>query len=149
MGQSLGAKMALYAAALDDRITAAVVSEAGIGFSFSNYNSYWYLGEALAKLPPGTDQHELLALMAPRPLLLIAGNGDDNNKSWYYIHAAREAYSLFGDPRRLGCLNHGTGHTPTPEAVWRAMEWLEHFLLPGSEIAVRGFGRSDRWLVAK
>jgi cephalosporin-C deacetylase-like acetyl esterase len=34
IGHSLGAKMALYAAAMDDRITVVVASEGGIGLSF-------------------------------------------------------------------------------------------------------------------
>jgi dienelactone hydrolase len=89
IGHSLGGKMALYAAAMDERIHVAVASEPGIGFSQSNYNDYWYFGNRLAKAPPGTDQHELLSLMAPRPFLLIGGDQYDGNNSWHYINRAR------------------------------------------------------------
>ena len=128
IGHSLGGKMALYAAALDDRIGVAVASEPGIGFGQSNYDDYWYLGEKLGGAPPGTDQHELLGLMAPRPFLLIGGDQYDGDKSWYYINSARQVYTLLGRSDRIAYLNHHTGHTPTPDAVWRAMEWLGRFL---------------------
>lgn len=125
IGHSLGAKMALYAAAMDERFRAVVFSEGGIGFQMSNYDDYWYLGEALEKFPPGTDQHELLALIAPRPFLLIGGDAYDGPKSWHYINAARPVYRALGKPENLGYFNHHQGHSPTPEAIWHAMLWLE------------------------
>jgi len=30
----------------------------------------------------------------------------------------------------IGYFNHHKGHKPTPEADWRSMEWLAHFLGP-------------------
>jgi len=132
IGHSLGGKMALYAAAFDARIGVVVSSEPGIGLSFSNYDDYWYLGEALKRLPPGTDQHELLGLIAPRPFLLIAGDSADGDKSWAYINAARPAYALLGVPGNIGLFNHRAGHTPTPEAIEKAMAWLSHFLRSSS-----------------
>jgi acetyl esterase/lipase len=128
IGHSLGAKMALYAAAMDERITVAVFSEGGIGFSFSNYDDYWYFGDTLHTWDKSTDQHELLGLIAPRPFLLIGGDEYDTSKSWYYINAAREVYRLLGKPQNIGYFNHHSGHTPTPEAVERSIDWLDHFL---------------------
>jgi pimeloyl-ACP methyl ester carboxylesterase len=124
IGHSLGGKMALYAAAMDSRIHVAVASEPGIGFSHSNYDDFWYLGEALKNAPAGTDQHELLALMAPRPFLLIGGDSADGDKSWHYINAARPVYELLAAPRGIGYVNHRSGHSPTPDAVRLAMDWL-------------------------
>lgn len=129
-GHSLGGKMALYAPAFDERINAVVANELGIGFSFSNYDDYWYLGDFIHKLDHGTDQHELVALIAPRPFLLIGGDKYDTKKSWYYINAARSVYQLYGKSRNIGYFNHHTGHFATPEAVWRSNEWLAHFLGP-------------------
>jgi dienelactone hydrolase len=128
IGHSLGGKMALYAAAFDDRIAVTVASEPGIGFSHSNYDDYWYFGKRLATVAPGTDQHELLAFIAPRPFLLIGGDMFDGNDSWHYINAARQVYSLLNHPQNIGFLDHHQGHSPTPEAAWRSMEWLRHFL---------------------
>jgi formylglycine-generating enzyme required for sulfatase activity/pimeloyl-ACP methyl ester carboxylesterase len=130
MGHSLGGKMALYAAAFEPRIRATVSSELGVGFRMSNYEDYWYLGDKLAKAPAGTDQHELIALIAPRPFLLIGGDEYDKNESWHYINAARAVYELSGDGEKIGYFNHHSGHTPTGEAVAIAFEWLGHFLKP-------------------
>ncbi len=44
VGHSLGAKEALYLAAFDDRVRAAVSSEGGIGIAQSNWEADWYLG---------------------------------------------------------------------------------------------------------
>ena len=130
IGHSLGGKMALYAAAFEPRIRAAVSSELGVGFKMSNYDDYWYLGDKLASAPAGTDQHELIALIAPRPFLLIGGDEYDKQDSWHYINAARAVYELSGHGRNIGYFNHHKGHTPTPEAVSAAFDWLDHFLKP-------------------
>jgi dienelactone hydrolase len=73
IGHSLGAKEVLYAAAFDDRYKVAVFSEGGIGFAEpnTNWNAEWYLGCTLEQID--MDHHELLALIAPRPFLLLAG----------------------------------------------------------------------------
>ncbi len=128
IGHSLGAKMSLYAAAMDPRIGAVVFSEGGIGLRFSNYDDYWYLGEAIQTLEAGTDHHELLGLIAPRPFLLIGGDAADKAESWHYVNAARAVYRLYGQAERIGFFNHHSGHTPTPEAVWHGFRWLERFL---------------------
>ncbi len=123
MGHSLGGKMTLYAAAMDRRIGVAVASEPGMGFSYSNYEDYWYWGERLKDVPEGTDQHELLGMLAPRPFLLIAGDSGDGDKSIAYLDAVRVLYPAEG----LGFINHRTGHSPTLDSVRRAMDWVEHW----------------------
>lgn len=130
MGHSLGGKMALYASAFEPRIRVTVSSELGVGFKFSNYEDYWYLGEKLGKAPAGMDQHELIGLIAPRPFLLIGGDEFDKKESWYYINAARAVYELSGSGNDIGYFNHHTGHTPSSEAVSVAFDWLDHFLKP-------------------
>jgi len=135
IGHSLGGKMTLYATAFDPRIRVAVASEPGIGLSFSNYEDFWYLGENIKRLPAGSDHHDLLALIAPRPFLLIGGDSADNDKSWRYIHAVKP---LYGNPDHIGYLNHRKGHSPTPESVWRAMEWLRRFLTESGRLLARG-----------
>ena len=105
-----------------------VSSELGVGFRMSNYDDYWYLGDTIAKLPAGTDQHELIGMLAPRPFLLIGGDQFDKAESWYYINAAREVYRIYDVPQNIGYLNHHTGHTPTPDAVAAGFAWLDRFL---------------------
>jgi pimeloyl-ACP methyl ester carboxylesterase len=121
VGHSLGGKMTLYAAATDERIRAAVMSEPGISLKFSNYGDYWYLGDDLNRLPPGADQHELLGLIAPRSVLLVAGEDSDGDKSWPFLEAAR---GLFRKPGDLGWINHRSGHTPPVDAIANALDWL-------------------------
>lgn len=124
MGHSLGGKMALYAGAFEPRIAAVVSSEPGIALEFSNYGDPWYLGERLALLPQGADHHELLQLTAPRPFLLIAGESADGEKSVPLLERAAGAYAARGGAGGLVFLNHGSGHSPTPDSVLAAMEWL-------------------------
>ena len=78
-------------------------------------------GENLAKLPAGSDQHELLALIAPRAALLIAGEDADGDKSWPFLEAARGLYPHRSD---LGWINHRSGHTPPVDAIAQALDWL-------------------------
>lgn len=120
IGHSLGGKMTMYAAAMDERIRAAVVSDPGIPLASTNYQDYWYLGDKLKVLPPGTDHHELIRLIAPRSFLLIAGEAD-TELSWSYLESARPA---FPDPNALGWIHHKTGHRPTPESISQALIWM-------------------------
>lgn len=124
-GHSLGGKMALYAAAFEPRIQAVVASEPGISLSFSNYSDPWYFGPRIKLLAEGADQDDLLALIAPRPFLLVAGEDSDGDKSLSVLRRAARAYESLGAPGSLFFLNHRTGHSPTPESVVSAMEWLE------------------------
>ncbi|MEZ6067478.1 MAG: dienelactone hydrolase family protein [Planctomycetaceae bacterium] len=128
VGHSLGAKEALYLAAFDDRVRATVSSEGGIGISFSNWDASWYLGPAVKAEGFAMDHHELLALVAPRPFLLIGGDSADGAQSWPYIAAALPVYHLYGEPARLGLWNHQQGHTVPPAAVERIAEWFETYL---------------------
>ena len=128
IGHSLGGKMTLYATAMDERITAAVSSEPGIGLSFSNYEDYWYLSDAIKDQDEPYNHHELLGLIAPRPYLLIGGDASDDDRSWHYINAARTVYRLFRRPEYIGYYNHRQGHSPTPASLELALEWLDHFL---------------------
>jgi hypothetical protein len=65
----------------------------------------------------------LLALHAPRSFFLIAGHYD-GPASWQYLNEARKVYELYGKAEAVGCFDHGTGHTPTDEAVTLAYRWL-------------------------
>src|SRR5260370_42652872 len=77
IGHSLGAKEALYLAAFDRRIRAAVSSEGGIGLTYSNWDAPWYLGEAIRRPGFGLDHGQVVSLAAPRALLLIGGDSAD------------------------------------------------------------------------
>mgnify|MGYP002622722850 CR=1 FL=1 len=124
-GHSLGAKEALYLAAFDERIRAAVSSEGGIGTRFSNWDAPWYWGDDEFF---GREHHELLALVAPRAFLLIGGDAADGARSWPFIEAALPIYRFYGEPCRVGLYNHHRGHSIPPRAEQRVYEWLEAYL---------------------
>lgn len=128
VGHSLGAKEVLYLAAFDERIKTTVSSEGGIGIRFSNWNAPWYLGPAVDEPTFTREHHELLALCAPRPFLLIGGESADGDKGWPFIHAALPVYRLYGDKQLVGQFNHRAGHAVPPIAEQRIEEWFATYL---------------------
>ncbi|MHB1038248.1 MAG: alpha/beta hydrolase family protein [Pirellulales bacterium] len=124
VGHSLGAKEVLYLAALDDRVQVAVSSEGGIGTRFSNWDDPWYLGEEIRRPGFGHEHHELLALVAPRPFLLLGGDSADGDRSWPFIEAVLPVYKLYRGAARIGLLNHRQGHSVPAEAERRIHEWF-------------------------
>lgn len=128
VGHSLGAKEVLYLAALDERVKVAVSSEGGIGSRFSNWDAPWYLGEEIRGEAFGHEHHELLALVAPRPFLLLGGDSADGDRSWPFIEAVLPVYRLYGDRPRIGLFNHKQGHSVPPEAERRIDQWFDVYL---------------------
>jgi dienelactone hydrolase len=128
IGHSLGAKEALYLAAFDPRVTAVVSSEGGIGMTMSNWDADWYLGDVLHQSGFVREHHELLALAAPRPFLLVGGDSADGAASWPWIAAALPVYRLYGSPPRLGLLNHKRGHAVPADVEPRLLEWLDTYV---------------------
>lgn len=126
IGHSLGAKEVIYLAAFDDRVRATVSSEGGISTQFSNWEAPWYLGEEIDRF--GHDHEELLALIAPRPFLLIGGGSADGTKSWPFIEAALPVYNLYNNPPSIGLLNHHQGHDVPKVAELRAYQWLLNYV---------------------
>ena len=138
VGHSLGAKEVLYAMAFDERMKAGVSSEGGIGLPFTNWTAPWYLGEGI-KQRPDLEHHQLLALAAPRALLVLGGGAQppapearrgaaDFVQDWSYLEAARPAYALHGQAENLGLLLHNAGHwvpEPAQEALYG---WFEAHL---------------------
>jgi dienelactone hydrolase len=145
IGHSLGAKEVLYAAAFDRRYKVAIFSEGGIGFAEpnTNWNAEWYLGCTFEQI--NMDHHELLALISPRPFLLLAGGtlttptpplpprirkGTDDERSWKYIKAAMPVYDLLGHPKNTGWLHHNKGHDYPQEAQDVTREFVIEHLPP-------------------
>lgn len=129
VGHSLGAKEALYLAAFDDRIQAAVASEGGLTFSSTNWHAPWYLTDAIRRPDFPRNHHELLALIAPRPFLILGGESGpgaaDGDRSWPLIQAALPVWKLYPSTPRIGLLNHRQGHAIPPAAYERLAQWLE------------------------
>ncbi len=138
IGHSLGAKEALYLAAFDERVRAAVSCEGGIGTRYSNWDAPWYLTAAIREPTFDHEHHELLALAAGRAFLLVGGDSADGKRSWPFIAAALPVYELYASQQAgksrpaLGLLNHRAGHAVTPESAARMIEWLLTYLGPPS-----------------
>ncbi len=134
VGHSLGAKEVLYLAAFDERVKAAVASEGGVGFRFTNWDAPWYLGLGIRDENFARNHHELIALTAPRALLILAGESGpgaaDGDRTWPFLEAALPVYRLYGPTARLGLLNHRQGHSIPPDAAQKLTEWLETYLKP-------------------
>jgi pimeloyl-ACP methyl ester carboxylesterase len=128
VGHSLGAKEVLYVAAFDERVKVIVSSEGGVGTRFSNWDAPWYLGPTIKEPSFIHEHHELLALVAPRPFLLIGGESADGDRGWPFIERAWAAYKLYGEPCAVGQYNHRQGHAVPPQALARIDEWLETYL---------------------
>lgn len=126
VGHSLGGKEAFYLGAFDDRVTVIVSNEGGIGIDFSNWDDLWYLGKEIHNF--GHQHHELLALCAPKPFLLIGGDYADGKRSIPYIDAVKPVYKLYGKPDNLSLFNHGSGHEVTAEAKKRTYDWIVKYL---------------------
>jgi len=128
LGHSLGGKEVLYAMAFEERYRVGVSSEGGIGLKFSNWSAPWYFGAQIEQPEFNHDNHEVLALVAPRAFLLLAGDSADGDRSWPFIQAVRPIYELLGAPQNIGWLNHHQGHRYGPEARAAAEEFLDRHL---------------------
>jgi dienelactone hydrolase len=158
MGFSLSAKAALYVAAFAPEFRATVAVDPHMAVNGgTNWYAPWYLDwlhpypdiptpqhTVLSMLNPDPgrpgfehDHHEILALAAPRALLIIGGRGDsedsggdsDDRESWGYYNRAAEVYRLLGVPERLRFVLTEDGHHangPAIDPAWRA--FLERFL---------------------
>ena len=146
-GHSRGGKTALHAAAMDERIAAAVVSHTGAG------KVYRYAGERFGsqtlevrtrlfphmshprlrffcgrenKLP--FDGHFLLSLVAPRALLITEGDHDPVGELLSVqeaFQATKQVYALLGQPDRLNTAIDPGGHTLSDAAMERWLDWLD------------------------
>lgn len=112
-GHSRNGKAALLAAANDTRFFAVIAHQSGRGGasltrseegeSVAQVTSAfpWWFPPAFAEAPrdPALDQHQLLALIAPRMVLLGNGRRDawsDPNGAWQAAQAANPIYQLYG-----------------------------------------------------
>jgi hypothetical protein len=156
-GCSYAGKMALYAGALDERVALTIAQESGGGGApawrvshgiepdgtvekTDNTNGAWFMqrmkeqfrGDEVYRLPH--DHHELMALVAPRALL-VTGNTDylwlSNRAAYVTARAAQETYATLGIGDRFGFfIDGGHGHCQIPDSQRPAVEaFVDRFLL--------------------
>jgi hypothetical protein len=145
MGNSLGGRQAIFLAAMDERIAAAVPS-CGISPNLTNvYRSV--TGSAASKASPKWIEHflraggqmlyeyqDMIALCAPRPLLVMEPYNDAYNPymeaNFRCYVAGQRAYALLGKAECFCTLTHGDGHNTVDDVREFAYRWLERWLKP-------------------
>jgi dienelactone hydrolase len=128
VGHSLGAKEVLFALAFEPRYQVGVFNEGGIGLRMSNWTDPWYLTAKMNDHIPAHENHQVLALCAPRPILILGGDSADGDASWPFVHAALPVYRLLGAGDRIGLVNHHGKHSFPRAARQTAYRWLDYWL---------------------
>lgn len=152
MGFSLSAKAALYVAAFAPEVKATVSIDPHLALhGATNWHSPWYLdwnrrfpgisshpsphpqrqGTVWSLLDadpkrPGFERnhHEVMALCAPRALMVIALSNhedsaphSDDRQSWAYANRTQEVYDRLGIPEQFAYVPLEVGHQPTSPAI--------------------------------
>ena len=157
-GCSFAGKMALFAGAFDERIALTIAQEPGGGgaaawrvsetlgkvetlgrtsHAWFQESMFQFADSNVVKLP--FDHHELVALVAPRALLVL-GNTDyewlADESGYVSCRAAHEVWKAFGVGDRFGfSINGGHEHCQLPEEQYPEVEaFVDKFLL-GDESA--------------
>lgn len=139
-GFSLGAKQVLYALAFEPRYAAGVFMEGGIGLTMSNWLAPHYLSGFPASRIGEREHHELLALVAPRPFVIIGGddgtgkntNAADGIPSWPFVRAALPVYRALDAGDRLGLhCNRLNRHDVDHYSKDLAYNWIDQWLSGG------------------
>ncbi len=157
-GCSFAGKMALFAGAFDERIALTIAQEPGGGGAaawrvsetlgkvekLGATSRAWFMEEMfqfsggnVSKLP--MDHHELMAMVAPRALLVL-GNPDftwlAEESGYVSCRAAHEVWKEFGIGDRFGfSIIPGHGHCQLPEIQKPEVEaFVDKFLLGKKEV---------------
>ena len=153
-GCSYAGKMALYAGAFDERIALTIPEESGGGGEASwrfmatqtgtedleaAQGTAWYASNLLQFKNPDApklpyDQHELVAMIAPRAVLAIENTGIDRLGSQagsVSMKAASEVYKALGIPDRIGFSQaQATSHCSFPSSQTADVQaFVDKFLL--------------------
>ena len=142
-GVSGGGHTSVYADLLDDRVTAIAPSCCmAPQLSLVLERSYSSCPETLmiGRLQDGIDDSDLLCALAPRPLLLMAGSGDEVYRvedSSALAESVRKFYTQSGSPQQFTYFEDESGHAYSLVQARLFVGWLrqcwqlaEHPTLP-------------------
>jgi dienelactone hydrolase len=138
LGLSMGSTMALWAAALDERIAGCVELCCAAEYdallhrgSFDDHGEYFFVPGLLRE---GFTLAEIAALIAPRPHLSLAGRADpltppeglaSLDRALREVYAARSATAAWQQVVEDG------GHAETPSMRAHVLDWLDRFTPQG------------------
>lgn len=132
LGLSMGSTLALWAAALDDRIAgcaelccAAEYDALLASGGYDGHGEYFFVPGLLAA---GFTLGEISALIAPRPHLSLAGRADPLTPPEgldALDRSQRAAYAALGAPGAWQQHLEDVGHTETPAMRARVLDWLK------------------------
>ena len=127
MGNSSGGTTALFSVAFDERISAALVGGA-VGFIRDTIaRRADTSGQNIPGILNWLEMDDILALAAPRPVLLFAGRDDH---IWPYAGAeavaesARAVYRALGAGENIATAPAEGGHSYHPDVAWPAFQKL-------------------------
>ena len=133
-GESGGGNSTYWVAALDQRVCLAVSSCSVTSFDYwirNNRNWDWH------QRPPGirriADISTLLALIAPRPLLVISAlRGTDSEEAPFEeaenaVRQAKKVYDLYGAGADVQCWESNTSHGYQQDKRERMYRWVERY----------------------
>lgn len=124
-GHSLGGKMAFYAGCLDDRISAILASDFGIGWNQTNWCDDWYWSSRVESFTKeGPDHAELLSVAAPKPFCLLAGKFDNDDSYTMMLKATGYEECM----ERLKIVNHQLGHRPPLWALDEGYDFFDNYV---------------------
>ena len=152
-GISGGGVMAQFLAALDERVAVAAPScstytigaQASMGLVPQQCDCTFYPNVFRMDFP------EVLALIAPRPLLILGGRKDPIFPPAGFREAFRRAkriYDLFAEPGpsepRIRLVESGQGHTDPPHFLEETHRWMCRWLRADSRGPLQNFWKDGR-----
>ncbi len=132
MGHGYGGKMALWAAALEPRIKAAVAHCGIVTYREHLKRGEWFQAEfVVPRLMQVADIHHILSMVAPHPFLLSTTEDDPQSADAQEIYQkALPVYEKHGVANRLAFYRYPGVAALKPNMRNNAYNWLDSWLLP-------------------
>lgn len=128
-GASGGGTQTFLLTAVDDRVAAA----APVCMVSPNMQG-GCICENAPNLRIGTSNIEIVALTAPRPLLMISATDDFTREAQTFAYPAiREVYDLFGATAKVDSIRIAAGHNYNSESREAVYEWFAKWLLSAED----------------
>jgi pimeloyl-ACP methyl ester carboxylesterase len=132
IGYGYGGKMALWGAAMEPRIRAAVAHNGVITYREHLRRGEWFQAEFIVpRLMQVADVHHILSLVAPRPFLLSTTDGDPQSTDAIEIYQKTlPVYEKQGAANRVAIYRYKTTEAFAPYMRINAYNWLDSWLKP-------------------